>query len=481
MKQTCILINPPILREERYNSKFLGVAGASLVPLGILYIASYLEKNGYNIEFLDAEQQLFSIEDTLKYVKNIIDKNEICYIGLTSTSVAFNNTVALAEKIKQNFPNIKIFLGGIHVTALPEHAMSYECFDYGIIGEGEVTVYELLETIKGNGDINSVNGIVYKKNGDLIFTNKRELIEDISNLPFPARHLLKDIEKYIPGVSDYKTLPVTNIMTSRGCPGQCTFCSNAVFGRTYRYRSSENIFKEIKEVIEKYKMREIHFIDDTFLANKKRIYDLFDLCNQNNLKFIWSCYSRIDNVTYDYLKFLKENGCWRISFGIESGDMRVLKDIKKHITLDSAEQVISWCKELGIKTTGLFMLGHPTDTTESINNTINFALKIPFSDAACCISTPLPGCEQFKTMFSSENNYRELDFSRFNTMYSIVTPKGMTNHDILLKQKEFYRKFYLRPHIIFSYIISLFSFAFFRKFTTLFLNAIYLILPTKKQ
>lgn len=478
MQKTYILVNPPILRSERYSSKLLGAAGSSLVPLGILYIAAFLEEKGYKVIFIDAEQQLLTPNETISKIKKYINEKEISYIGLSATTVCFNNALSLAQKIKKEIKNTKIILGGVHISALPEHAMSYDCFDYGVIGEGEITTYELLEALNNKTDINKVKGIVYKSEEKLINTPKRELIKNLDELPFPARHLLQDISKYIPGLSDYKTLPVTNIITSRGCPGSCTFCSNSVFGRTYRMRSAENIYEEIKEVINKYKIKEIHFIDDTFLLNKKRIYELFELCNKNNFKFTWSCYSRIDNVNYDYLKFLKQNGCWRISFGIESGDKRVLEDIKKHITLDAADRVIKWCNELKIETTGLFMLGHPTDTIESINKTIVFAVNIPFTDAACCISTPLPGSEQFKNLIKVEN-YSEIDFSKFNTMYSVVTPEGMTNKDILEKQKEFYRKFYLRPKVILRYLRSLISPAFYRKFTTLILNALYLLLPTK--
>ena len=403
MKSTVILINPPILREERYASKFLGAAGGNLVPLGILYIASYLEDKGYNVKLIDAEQYLLTQNETVEEVRKIKTQYENCYIGITSSTVSFNNASLLAQNLKNNFPDIKIILGGVHVTSLPEHAMNCGYFDYGIIGEGEISIYELIDTLEKRGDISLVKGIVYREDNKLVYTQKRELVKNLDEFPFPARHLLKNITKYVPGLSDYKTLPVTNIITSRGCPGMCTFCSNAVFGRTYRSRSAQNIFEEIRDVIKTYKMKEIHFIDDTFLLNKKRVYEVFDLCQKNKLKFSWSCYSRIDNVDYKFLKFLKENGCWRISFGIESGDKQVLKDIKKNITLDGANEIITACNKLGIKTTGLFMIGHPTDTIKSINNTINFALKIPFSDAACCVSTPLPGSEQFKTMFSDKN------------------------------------------------------------------------------
>lgn len=481
MKTTYIIVYPPISRAERYSSKFLGAAGGSQVPLGVLYIASYLENKGsgnYDVKFIDAEHQQLSIDETINVIKGYITDNT--YIALTSTSACFNRTVELAEKIKEVFPKIKIILGGVHVSALPEHAMSYNCFDYAVIGEGEVTTLELLEALNNNTDLELVDGIVYRQNGSLIFTKKRCPIKKLDELPFPARHLVKDIHSYVPTLCDYSTLPVTNIITSRGCPGLCTFCSHSVFGRTYRERSAQNIFEEIKEVISKYKIREIHFNDDTFLLNKRRIYDLFNLCKENRIKFSWSCFARVDNVNYDFLKFLKENGCWHIAFGVESGDPQVLLDIKKEISLDKVEEVINWCHNLKIKTKGHFIVGHPTDTLESIERTIKFALKVPFSDVVVTVSTPMPGSEQFTELILEEEKLR-LDYSKFNSWLSIVEPKGISGNEVLKKQKEFYKRFYLRPSVIFRYGLSLISFAGQRRFITLFMNFLYLVLPVKTQ
>jgi radical SAM superfamily enzyme YgiQ (UPF0313 family) len=402
------------------------------------------------------------------------------YIGLTSTTVCFSRTVHIAQEFKKAFPNVKIMLGGAHVSAVPKHAMSFDCFDYGIIGEGEITTLELLQCIENNGDIDSVDGLVYKKDGNITFTNKRKLIKHLDELPFPARHLVKDIHSYVPTLCDYSTLPVTNIITSRGCPALCTFCSHAVFGITYRERSAQNIFEEIKEVITKYHIREIHFNDDTFLINKKRIYELFELCKQAKLKFSWSCFSRVNNVNYEFLKFLKQNGCWHIAFGIESGDEQVLKDIKKQISLEMASQVINWCHKLGIKTKGHFIVGHPTDTIESIDRTIKYALTTPFSDVVVTVSTPMPGSEQFDTLIKEED-HNKLDYNKFNSWLSIVEPKGISRRRVLEKQKEFYQKFYLRPSVILRYALSCISFAGPKRFVTLFMNFLYLVLSLESN
>ena len=360
------------------------------------------------------------------------------------------------------------------MSALPEQSLSHNSFNYGVIGEGEITTYELLECLKNNGNVEEVDGIVFKKNNSIVKTKPRKFIKDLDSLPFPARHMVKDIQSYTPTVTNYKKLPVTNVITSRGCPGQCTYCSHAVFGNSYRERSAENIFEEIKEVIQKYKIREIHFNDDTFLLDKKRIYRLFELCKQEKLKFTWTCFARIDNVNYEFLSFIKGTGCWRISFGVESGDRQVLKDIKKHISLENVEKVINWCNKLRIKTKGHFIIGHPTDTNESIENTIKFALKIPFSDIAVCISTLVPGSEQFEIL-NSKQSFDNLDCKKFNAGLVVVPPQGISEQELQAKLKEFYRRFYFRPRVIFDYSLRLISPTFAKRFITMFSGLLYMI------
>lgn len=484
MKTTYILVYPPISRAERYSSKFLGSAGGSQVPLGVLYIASYLLKVGegnYDVKFIDAEHLGLSLDNLLEMISEYISNSEKTYIGLTSTTVCFNRTISVAQAVKEKFPNIKIILGGAHVSAVPQHAMSFDCFDYGIIGEGEITTYELLEALNNNKDIDTVDGIVYKKgNGEIVQTKKRQLIKNLDELPFPARHLVQNIDSYVPTLCDYRTMPVANVITSRGCPSLCTFCSHAVFGITYRERSAKNVFEEIKELINTYKIREIHFNDDTFLIDKKRIYELFELCRKEKLSFSWSCFARINNVNYEFLEFLKKNGCWHIAFGIESGDEKVLLDIKKDISLKRAEEVIRWCHKLGIKTKGHFIVGHPTDTRESIEKSIHFATTVPFSDVVVTISTPMPGSEQFEKLIPTEK-HNELDYSKFNSWLSIVEPKGITGKELLVLQKKFYKKFYLRPSVILRYALSLISFAGPKRFVTLFMNFLYIVLPLSNK
>jgi len=361
-RRNIYFLYPPISKFERYSSE-IGNAGGEQIPLGIYYLASYLRQFNYNVKVCDAESNKMNsariIED--------INKFQPAYVGISSTTVAFHRALEAAKEIKNNFPEIITILGGPHVSANPEHAMQYKEFDFGVLHEGEYTLVDLLDSLNNGKEHLNVKGIIFRnKDGKIIQNPKREYIEDLDSLPFPAYDLIEDISLYTPDPSNYKTLPVINMMTSRGCPNQCTFCDNNIFGRKYRQRSAENIAAEIKYLRKNFGVREIAFVDDTFLIDKKRLYKLFEILEEEKISIFWTCLSRINNTDYEFLKFLKSKGCWHISFGIESGDENILKLIKKNISLDKAVEVINWCKKLKIKTKGFFILGHPTETMETI-------------------------------------------------------------------------------------------------------------------
>ena len=222
--------------------------------------------------------------------------------------MAFHRALELAQAIKDKNIAAPIILGGPHVTSNYKHAMSYPAFDYGVLREGELTLWELCEALAGGTPPGQVDGIVYHGPGGLIKTSTRTYIEDLDILPFPAYDLIPDIEVYFPPLHKCRALPVINILSSRGCPNQCTFCDKNVFGSAYRQRSAENVFEEIKMLRETYGVREINFSDDTFLLDKRRNIRLFELLRQAGIFIHWTCYSRIADVDKEYLRFLKDNG-----------------------------------------------------------------------------------------------------------------------------------------------------------------------------
>ena len=446
------IVYPPISKEERYSSQ-IGAAGGNQIPLGIFYLASYMRENGFEVAVTDGETENLRIDDIL----NIIMEFSPTFIAISSTTVAFHRAVELARQIKQNDHNIKIILGGSHITSNVKHALSFDCFDYGVLREGEITLAELINHIYEEKNINEVDGIAFRNNqNEIIVTKPREYINNLDELPFPAYDLIKDINLYSPPPSNYKDLPVVNIITSRGCPGLCTFCDNNVFGRKYRQRSAENIFQEIKYLYNNYRIKEIAFVDDTLLITKKRLIKLFELLESEGIFLPWTCMARINDVNYELLHYIKQKGCWHISFGIESGDETILKIIKKQLSLDKVEQTINWCKILGIKTKGFFIIGHPGETLSTINKTIEFACKLNMDDVVATINTPIPGTMQYAEI----DKYGEADitdWSQYNYWRPVFVPKGLTKEILLEKHKEFYKRFYFRPRIIVRYFKSFFS------------------------
>ena len=465
------IICPPFSEKERFDSD-LGNSAGKQIPLGIYYLASFMRSKGYDVQVIDAEILNMALE---KIIHKIMDFAPD-YIGITSATSTFYRALDLAKTIKKTLFNVPLILGGPHVTSNYQHAMSYNEFDYGVLGEGEITLWELCEALSQETSLTTVDGIVYRDSeskGALIKTNPRSRIEDLDVLPFPALDLIPDINLYHPAVSNYKEIPVINLITSRGCPGQCTFCDKNMFGKKYRKRSAENVVEEIKMLKERYGVGEINFVDDTFLLDKQRIRTIFTTLKEYNIFVHWSCLSRVNDVDKEFLKFLKDHGCWNISFGIESGDEDILKHIKKNVSLKQVCQVVKWCSELSIKTRGYFIIGHPKETEETIKKTINFALSLKLDDAVLYTNTPMPGSPQYIAI-SQYGKLDATDWSKYYNSRPTFVPNGLSKELILKKQKEFYRRFYLRPRILFRYFLSFFGSGGIERLTAIMKTSLYL-------
>lgn len=447
-----LILYPPISLKERYSSD-IGNSGGRQIPLGIYYLASFMRSKDYDVQVIDAEAQGLTTEEILHRIKQFAPD----FIGISSTTVAFHRALETANAIKNAQCAAPIILGGPHVTSNFKHAMSFTVFDFAVLGEGEFTLWELCEALSHKKSLSSIDGIVYRDQEEGLVKNQpRKYIESLDTLPFPAYDLIPDINLYNPPPSNYKDLPVISVITSRGCPGQCTFCDKNVFGSVYRKRSAENVFEEIQMLRKQYNVREISFVDDTFLVDKQRVRTLFSLLREAGIFVHWTCMSRINDIDKEYLQYLKENGCWHISFGIESGDEEILKLIKKNLSLDKVRQVVTWCHELSIKTKGFFMLGHPSETEETIDKTIRFALSLKLNDVVATINTPIPGSPQYSQV-SLYGSLDETDWSEYNYWRPVFVANGLSKEYLLQKHKEFYRRFYLRPHVLWRYFLSFFG------------------------
>lgn len=349
-------------------------------PLGLAYIAAYLEKEGHIVEILD----LNISDNTKKELEEKIKENDV--IGISILSVFYESTKNLIIYIRKINPNITIVVGGAHASALPNEVLEENDINFVIMGEGELTFAELLENLQKGTSYRMVNGIVFKQNGKIIQTPKREVIKNLDMLPFPARHLLK-LDKYVNYFDNQRS---TVMMTSRGCPYNCFYCNKNI-GQIWRSRSARNVVDEIEEVYRKYAISVFYFHDDLFTLKKDRVIDICEEILKRNLRIRWICESRVNTIDEEMLRWMKKAGCRAIHYGVESGDQEIINKIGKGITLEQARKALALTKKVGIYSKSYFIIGFPWDTKETINKTINFALSLKTDELQFTMLMPYPG------------------------------------------------------------------------------------------
>ncbi len=437
------LVNPFITSAERYGRN-IGDIGGHQMPLGIFYLAAALRQINEEVQIRDCEALNLSHEELISELK----ETQTRIIGITSTTVGFYRARTLAEMIKNEIPDITIVIGGPHMSAMPKPTMLTKAFDYGITHEGEIALTKLTAyLLHGKGQLSEIPNLSYFSDNNLIQNDTIEYIQDMESIPLPDRDLCQDFSVYKPPIGAFRDKPVMNMLTSRGCPYQCIFCDNNTFGRKTRFFSAEYVTREIKELITQYGAREIAFLDDTFVLDKKRLRKIFSILQEEQITFPWTCMTRVNNLDYETLKFMADNGCWQIRIGIESGNQKVLDFIKKGITLEQVRNVAKWGKQLGIKVSGFFIIGHHIDTPETIEQTIDFALSIPLTDIITTINTPIPGTESYN-LAKQYGDYYEDDWMSLNYWTPVFVPNGLSKELMLQKQAEMYSRFYRRPAVL---------------------------------
>ncbi|MFC2171017.1 B12-binding domain-containing radical SAM protein [Acidobacteriota bacterium] len=419
-------------------------------PLGLAILGAFIRKKGYEVKILDCEALMLSHDST---VNEIIDFGPDV-VGLTAVTMAIESAANLAWKIKEK-ADLPVVIGGVHVSAMPEDTMRrYKCFDIGVVGEGENTIIELLESLGAGSDLSRVKGILYHQNGGIAQTPPREFIEDLDSIPYPAWDLLPDLGKYYkPSVFGFKRLPAVSLITSRGCPGRCTFCYHHLFGNRYRFHSAEYVLGMIQELIEKYDAKDFVIYDDTFIVNKKRLREFCHLLLEKKLDIVWSANARVDLVNPQLLSLMKKAGCWMLAYGIESGDQEVLDNLKKKITLEQISNAIKWTRDAKITSKGYFMVGTVADTRESIEKTARFILDLPLDLITVNHFTPFPGSEDYDQIaqFSNFDN----DWTKFNQHEIVFEPKNLTREEIESSVTKITRAFYLRPRVLWHFFKKL--------------------------
>lgn len=444
-----VLINPPIkyLEMRQKLKPIISNLFYNSPPLGLCYLAGVLEKKGVFVKIIDAAVEDLDFSAIIKRIRSF--KADL--IGITSLTNAFHVTVELAKTIKKEL-RLPIVIGGPHVTANPNKVLLLKCFDIGILGEGEITLVEVIDALEKKKDLREIDGIAFCHNSEIFFTKPREYIKNLDMLPFPARHLVP-LELYIPQPNDERQRPKLSMITSRGCPYRCIFCDKSIFGQGYRTFSPEYIVSEMEYLSNNFGAKDIAFVDSMLGIDTKKIEKLTSAIQKKGLhkKVSWTCTIRANTINKQLLRKMKETGCWRVRIGIETGSEEVLKFIKKDITKNQIKDAVFWANELRLQPKAFFILGHLIDTKETIEETIDFAKSLPLKDITVQLNTPLPDTYQYK-IYKDYGILVDSSLSRFSFWEPVFLPHGLRQGYLAKMQKKFYRAFYLRPVIIWRHL-----------------------------
>ncbi len=435
------LVLPPHTFEDRYNKSIAKAAGV-LPPLGLLYIASVVREGGHEVAVLDG-----SVKDFYE-INQRLDEFKPDIIGINVMTFLWDKVKKWLPELKQRFPGVFIIVGGAHPSVIKEGCLrESEHIDGIITGEAEYLMLELANNLENKKPLNEVKGLIYRDNDKIITNVPNERISDLDKIPFPARDLI-DLNDYVPAPEQYKRLPVTNIITTRGCPYLCTFCATS---RTApKYRSPENVVGEMKELVEKYGIRDIAIWDDTFTLNKKRVLEICRLIIESKLDVIWCAHSRINLVDRELLETMSKAGCWKVFFGAESMIQKNLDTIKKGLKVEEIFNAINLCKKFGIDSECSFMFGIPGETYEDALQTIKLVKQLDPDYAKFFPITPMPGTEFYEEGVKHGTIDGNIE-SRTTGNYVVYVPNSMKKEEMEKIVPLAYKEFYLRPKYIFKY------------------------------
>jgi anaerobic magnesium-protoporphyrin IX monomethyl ester cyclase len=435
MKTHVTLVNPPYPIGSHQHPPF--------TPLGLGYLAAVLEKKQYRVDVIDCQVVKFTYEQ----VGSELAKRKPDIVGITSTTLTYKSALRVAEVAKKTCPNCLTILGGSHVTFWDDKALE-ECASLDIIvrKEGENTMLELAERVETGEDYSDVMGITCRKDGKIVRNADRKYIENLDDLPFPAHHLwpLERLRKH--GSIIYP------VMTSRGCVYWCDFCTAVrMFGRAYRMRSPKNVVDELEYLQKTFGAYKFTFYDDAFTVDQARTAEICEEIKRRKLKIEWDCETRVDMVTKELLKNMKEAGCMGVWYGVESGSQQVLDAMRKGITLAKTVRAFKWTKEVGLVAVAGVVLGFPGETKETIWETIKFVERLNPNDVGYYIATPYPGTPLYEHVVK-DGLLKITDFDKFDTATPVFDMGTMTAHELRDIRERAFERFYLRPSYFFSMI-----------------------------
>lgn len=416
-------------------------------PLGLLYLAGQLERDGVSVAVRDFGMEKLSINQSLQAIRDTRPQ----VIGISATTPDIVAAEDFTKLIKAVYPDCAVVLGGPHPTLDPEGVLSQQGVDVVVRGEGEFSFSEFCRAWLGGRRTDfDILGVSYKVDGQQVHNDDRPMIANLDDAPLPARHLLP-MSLYRNYGRVYKRRPVQVMISSRGCPFRCIFCAHEIFGHRYRFNSAERMIEEVKILMTDYGAREILFREDNFTASKPRVYEFCDLLHKERIDLSWMALSHCNSIDADLVGAMHEAGCWHMGLGVESGSPEIQRVLRKNLDLDVARRAFDTIQAAGIKTLAFFMIGNYCDTDRTIQQTIDLACELNTDFAIFTITSPFPQTELFDRAVA-EGLIDNLDPSAvcnnpslFKQKHPVLRTPELTSAELERWQKKAIFRFYLRP------------------------------------
>jgi radical SAM superfamily enzyme YgiQ (UPF0313 family) len=400
-----LLANPPWVKEDRVGFRSnvrwpftiskaefeRGNKASYHFPLYQAYTLAVLEQEGFGVAAIDCSVSGMDVEEFVRAVEGQAPD----LVVLEISTPTFDLDMATATALKESL-GIPIALVGTHASIYHREILGgHSSIDFVIRGEYEYVVLDLATAVREGKDLDAVQGLTFRRDGDIVVNPDRPRVEDLDTIPFPARDHFEWRKYHEP---TYFALPWITMITSRGCPYRCTFCSwpQTMYGHRYRVRSAENVVDEMEHCVEKYRPGEIFFDDDTFTIGKTRVMEICREIRDRDLRVVWSCMGRTDTVDDEMLAGMFNAGCRKIKFGVETGSKRIMSTIQKGLDLDKVATAFQMARSVGMEVHGTFMVGLPGETRDTARETVQLACSIPMDSVQFSIATPFPGTDFYE-------------------------------------------------------------------------------------
>jgi radical SAM superfamily enzyme YgiQ (UPF0313 family) len=400
-------------------------------PLGLMYVSSSLSRNGIDNDIIDIKGQM-NIDKVLAETLRLISGSDTDIIGISCLVTEIEIVEEMCRKIKELKPKTTIVLGGAQPSTHPEHFdVAKEYIDYFVMGEGEITFPELVTALRDGRNTKDIKGLAWFESGLIVKSPPRELIKDLDTLPPPAYDKV-DMARYTRPTSwGVRPVPISLfwMFSSRGCPFQCNYCvAHEIFGKRVQQRSPGNLVDEIELLVNAYNLDGIYFFDESFTINSKRVIEICREIRKRGIKIVFGCQTRVDLISEDVVAALAEAGCIQIDFGIESGSDRMLKAIRKGVTVEQIKKALRLCKKYGIRIFANMMVNLPGETEEDLKESIDLMREITCNVVIWNVTVPYPG--GFLDMKIEREDYRKLINFPSDEGYDLLETKyRLAQHD----------------------------------------------------